>query len=153
MPYTSKLDWGSYISFISKTAIKKIGALKYIKFFSSSIVLNLYKSAVWPCMEYYWHVYCHVTSNVYMEKLDKLLKRVCVFCTALARLFSWMFCSSSKSSQFVFFGINLEDIHLTWLNWLPFLLLVKGLLVILIYCKPFRDAIRMSLSTISSIKP
>ena len=45
------------------------------------------------------------------------------------------------------------DAHLNWLNWLHFLILVGGLLVILIDCMiflfPFLDVTRMSMSTLS----
>ena len=41
--FSTKLDWGSYIIFIAKTASKKIGALIYfMKFLSSEVALYLY---------------------------------------------------------------------------------------------------------------
>ena len=49
----SKLDWGSYIISIAKTASKKIGVLiRSMKFFSPEVVLYLYKSTIRLCMEY-----------------------------------------------------------------------------------------------------
>ena len=47
-------------------------------------------------------------------------------------------------------GITLVDVYLNWQNWLSFLILVGGPLVILIGCmiflSPFLDVIRMSMS-------
>ena len=55
---SSKLDWGSYIISIGKTASKKIGALIHsMKFLSPEVVLYLYKSTIHPCMEYCCHVW------------------------------------------------------------------------------------------------
>ena len=48
LTFSSKLDWGSYIISIAKTASKKIGALICsMKFLSSEVALYLYKSAIW----------------------------------------------------------------------------------------------------------
>ena len=45
LTFSSKLDWGSYIISIAKTASKKIGALICsMKFLSLEVVLYLYKS-------------------------------------------------------------------------------------------------------------
>ena len=45
--FSSKLDWGSYIVSIPKTASKKIRALiRSMKFLSPEVALNLYKSTV-----------------------------------------------------------------------------------------------------------
>ena len=69
---SSKLDWGSYIIFIAETASKKIGALiHFSKFLFPEVALYLYKSTIWPCMEYC----CHVWGNApicYLELLDKV---------------------------------------------------------------------------------
>ena len=52
-----KLDWGSYIISIAKTASKKIGALtRSLKFLSPKVALYIYKSTIQPCMEYCCHV-------------------------------------------------------------------------------------------------
>ena len=49
--FSSKLDWGSYIISIAKTASKKIGAsIRSMKFLSPEVVLYLYKSAIHPCI-------------------------------------------------------------------------------------------------------
>ena len=53
LTFSSKLDWGSYIVSIAKTASKKIGALIcFIKFLTPEVALYLYKSTIQPCMEY-----------------------------------------------------------------------------------------------------
>ena len=52
LTFSSKLDWGSYIISIAKTASKKIGALILSnKFLSPEVVLYLFKSTIQPCME------------------------------------------------------------------------------------------------------
>ena len=55
LTFSSKLDWGSYIISIVKTASKKIGALiRSMKFLSPVVALYLYKSTmygIWfPCL-------------------------------------------------------------------------------------------------------
>ena len=63
LTFSSKLDWGSYIISIAKTASKKIGALiRSMKFLSSEVALYLYKSTIQPCMEYCCHVWAGVPS-------------------------------------------------------------------------------------------
>ena len=72
-----KLDWGSYILSIAKTASKKIGALICsMKFLSPEVALYLYKSTIRPCMEYCCHVWAGAPS-CYLELLEKLQKRIC----------------------------------------------------------------------------
>ena len=45
LTFSSKLDWGSYIISIAKTASKKIGALiRTMKFLCPAVALYLYKS-------------------------------------------------------------------------------------------------------------
>ena len=52
LTFSSKLDWGSYIVSIAKSASKKIGALiRSMKFLSPEVALYLYKSTIRPCME------------------------------------------------------------------------------------------------------
>ena len=49
LTFSSKLDWGSYIISIAKTASKKIGALiRSMKFLSAEVALYLYKSTIRP---------------------------------------------------------------------------------------------------------
>ena len=56
--FSSKLDLGSYIISIAKTASKKIGALICsMKFLSPEVALYLYKSTICSCIEYCCHVW------------------------------------------------------------------------------------------------
>ena len=72
LTFSSKLDWGSYIISIAKTASKKIRALiRSMKFLSPEVVLYLYKSTLQPCMEYCCHVWAGTPSG-YLELLGKL---------------------------------------------------------------------------------
>ena len=77
LTFSSKLDWGSYIIFIAKTASKKIGALiRSMKFLSPEVALYLYKSTIRPCIEYCCYVWAGAPS-CYLDLLDKLQKRIC----------------------------------------------------------------------------
>ena len=79
LTFSPKLDWGSYIISIAKTASKeiKIGALiRSIKFLSPEVAHNLYKSSIRPCIEYCCHVWVGAPI-CYLELLDKLQKRIC----------------------------------------------------------------------------
>ena len=77
LTFSSKLDWGSYIISIAKTASKKIGALICsMKFLSSEVALYLYKSNICPCMKYCCHIWAGAPS-CYLELLDKLQKQIC----------------------------------------------------------------------------
>ena len=77
LTFSSKLDWGSYIIPIAKTASKKIGAMICSKkFLSPEVAVYLYKSTIWPCMEYCCHVWAGAPS-CYLELLDKLQKWIC----------------------------------------------------------------------------
>ena len=77
LTFSCKLDWGSYVISIDKTAAKKIGALiRSMKFLSPEVALYLYKSTIRPCMEYCVHVWVGAPS-CYLELLDKLQKQIC----------------------------------------------------------------------------
>ena len=77
LTFSFKLDWGSYIISIAKTASKKIGALICsMKFLSLEIALYLYKFTIHSCMEYCCHVWAGA-SSCYLELLDKLQKQIC----------------------------------------------------------------------------
>ena len=70
LTFSSKLDRGSYIISIAKSASKKIGALiRFIKFLCSVS----HKSTIRPCMEYSCHVW-PVACSCYFALLDKLQK-------------------------------------------------------------------------------
>ena len=70
LTFSSKLDWGSYIISIAKTASKKIRSMKFL---SPEVTLYLYKSTICPCMEYCCHVWAGAP-NCYLDLLDKLQK-------------------------------------------------------------------------------
>ena len=75
--FSAKLDWGSYIISIAKTAFKKIGALiRSMKFHTPEVALYLCKSTMRPCMEYCCYVWAGAPSY-YLELLDRLQKRIC----------------------------------------------------------------------------
>ena len=77
LTFSSKLDWGSYIISIAKTASKKIGALIFsMTFFSPEVAVYLCKSTIHPCIEYCCHVWAGAPS-CYLDLLDKLSKRIC----------------------------------------------------------------------------
>ena len=77
LTFSFKLDWGSCIVSIAKTAFKKIGALiRSTKFLSPEVPLYLYKSIIWPCIEYCCHVWAGAPS-CYLELLEKLQKWIC----------------------------------------------------------------------------
>ena len=77
LTFCSKLDWGSYIISIAKTASKKIGALiRSMNFLSPEVALYLYKSTICPCMEYCCHVWAGDPSCC-LDLLDKPQKQMC----------------------------------------------------------------------------
>ena len=72
LTFSSKLDWGSCIISIVKTACKKIGALiRSMKFLSSEVALYLCKLTIQPCMEFCSHVWAGAPS-CHLKLLDKL---------------------------------------------------------------------------------
>ena len=76
LTFSSKLDWGSYIISIAKTAPREIGALiRSMKFLSPEFALYLYKSTIFLCMEYCCHVWAGA-SSFYLGLLDKLPKQI-----------------------------------------------------------------------------
>ena len=77
LTFSSKLDWGSYVVSIAKTASKKIEALiRSMKFLSPEVALYLYKSTKQPCVEYRCHIWADAPS-CYLELLDKVQKQIC----------------------------------------------------------------------------
>ena len=77
LTFSSKLDWGSYIVSIAKTASRKIRAvICSMKFLFPEVTLYLYKSTIQPCMEYCCHAWAGAPI-CYLELLDKLQKRIC----------------------------------------------------------------------------
>ena len=77
LTFSPKLDWGSCIISVAKSASKKIGALIHsMKFLSPEVALYLYKSTIQSCMEYCFHVWVGAAS-CYFDLLDKPQKRIC----------------------------------------------------------------------------
>ena len=152
LTFLSKLDWGSSIISIAKTASKKIGSLiRSMKFLSPEVTLYLYKSTIWSCMEYCCHVWVGAPS-CYLELLDKLQKRICRSVgPSLAASPEPLAHCGNVTSLSLFYWYYFVDVHLNWLNWFHFLILEVGLLVILIgymiFLSSFLDVIRMSMST------
>ena len=71
------LAWGSYIVLTTKTAFKKIEILICsVKFISPEVAVYLCKSIIWPCLEYYCHIWA-VAATCYLDILDKLQEWVC----------------------------------------------------------------------------
>ena len=106
LSYSSKLDWGSYIISIAKTASKKIGALICsMTFLSPEVAMYLYKSTIRPCMEYCWQVWAGA-SSCYLELLDKLQKRICrtVGPSLFASLEPLAHCRNVASLSLYYFG-------------------------------------------------
>ena len=150
LTFSSKLDWGSYIISIAKTASKKIGALiRSMKFLSPEAALYLYKSTIRPCMEYFCHVWAGAPS-CYLDLLDKLQKRICrIVDPSLAASLEPLAHRRNVASL----SLTLVDVLQNWLNWFHFLFREGGLLVFLIDCmiflRPFLDVRRISMSTVS----
>ena len=77
LTFFSKLNWGSYIISIAKTASKKIGVLiRSMQLLSPEVALHLYKSTIRPCMESCCHVWAGAPS-CYLDLLGKLQKQIC----------------------------------------------------------------------------
>ena len=134
MTFSSKLDWGSYIICIAKTASKKIC---YMKFLSPGVTLYFYKSTIHPCMEYCCCIWAGAPC-CYLELLDKLLKQICrtVGPSLASSLEPLVHCQNVASLVFSI-GITLVDVLQNWLNWPHFLFLKGGPLVIPIDCMIF----------------
>ena len=153
LTFSSKLDCGSYIISIAKTASEKIGALvRSMKFISPKVALYLYKSAIRPGMEYCCHIWAGAPT-CYLELLEKLQKRICRTGPSLAASLEPLAHRRKVTSLRLFYSITLIDNLQNWLNCFHFLFLEIGLLVILIACMiflpPFLDVRRMSISTVS----
>ena len=154
LTFSSKLDWGSYIVSVAKTASKKIGALILsMKFLSPEVARYLYKSTIRPCMEYYCHVWAGAPS-CYLELLDKLQKWICrTVGPSIAASLEPFSHRRNLASLSLFDRYYFGRCYLNWLNWFRFLILKGDLLIIVIDCmiflSPFLDVTRMSMSTVS----
>ena len=121
-----------------------------MKFLSPEVALYLCKSTTLPCMEYCCHV-CADALSFYLEILDKLQKRICrtVGPSLAGSLEPSVHCQNLAS---LFFRYCLIDVHLNWLNWFHFLILERGVLIILIewmiFLSSFLNVISNSMSTV-----
>ena len=105
-----------------------------MKFLFPEVALCLYKSTIWLCMEYCYHVWAdNFSFRLPLLKLKHIME------VQPASVFS--------------IGITLLGIDANQLNWFHFLILEGSLLVILIDCpiflSPFLDITRMPISTVS----
>ena len=100
LTFSSKLDCGSCIISVAKTASRKIGALIHsMKFLSPEVSLYLYKLTIGPCMEYCCNVWAGAP-RCYSQLLDKLQKWICRTVGPSFRCcLSWNLASSLKCSQ------------------------------------------------------
>ena len=99
LTFSSKLDWGSYIISIAKTASKKIGALiRSMKFLSPEVALYLYKSTICPCngillSRLGW------CPQLLLRFVRQAAKTDMQGCWSFTCCFSWTLGSSSKCGQ------------------------------------------------------
>ena len=130
LPYSSKLDQGSYIISIARTASKKIGALICsMKSLSPEVALYHYKSNIrlaWDTVVMSEIVFLAATKKCQIRNKNGYVGLLELHLLPLLNP-----CSSSKCSQLKFFlGITSVDVHLSCLDLLHFVTLVGGLLVI-----------------------
>ena len=156
LPFSSKLDWGSYIFSIAKTTSNKIGAfIRSMKFISLEVVLCLYKSTIRLCMEYWCHVWAGAPS-CYVDLLNKLQKRICrTVGPSLATSLEPLAHRRNVASLSLFHRYYFDRYYRYYFDRyyftrFHFLFLEGGLLVILIdwmiFLSPFVDFTRMSMS-------
>ena len=150
MAFSSKLDWGSYIISIAKTASKKIGALtRSTKFLFPEVALYLYESIIHPCMECCCHVWAGAP-RCYLELSDNLQKCICrTVGPSLSLSLEPMAHRRNVARLSLFYRYYFGR----WLNWFHFFFPKGALLVTLIDCmiflSPFLDFTRMAMSTVS----
>ena len=73
LTFFSELDWGYYVSLLRKVPPR---ILDYWFILWRFFLLYLYKSALWPCIEYGCHVWAGAPSW-YLELVDMLQKCIC----------------------------------------------------------------------------
>ena len=152
--FSSKLNWGSYIIFIAKTASKKIGALICsMKFLSPEVALYLYNSTIRLGMKYCCHIWAG-TPSCYLELFDRLQKRIYrTLGPSLATCLEPLAHCQNVTSLNLFYRYYFGRCSQNWLSWFHFLFLEGGVLIIMIDCmiflSPFVDVTRMSMLTAS----
>ena len=150
LTFSFKLHWALTLSLVLKLPPKNLELLIWsMNFLSLKVALYLCKYTNWPCMEYCCHVWACAPSR-YLELLGKLQKWICGFvgpclATSLEPL--------AHLQNVASLSITLLDIHLNWLICSHFLILKKGLLIILIdsiiLLSSFLGVTRMSMSIVS----
>ena len=132
LPFSSKLDCGSYIISIVKTVSDEIRiSIRSMKFSPPEVGLSLFKSTIRPWMEYCCHFWAGAPS-CYLEMLDKLQKGYLgLFVLHFQLLLNPQAIGKIQLAYVLPVGITLVDFCLNWLNWFHFLILVEDLLVIL----------------------
>ena len=116
-----------------------------MKFFSPEVALFLYKSTIYPCMEYCCHVWGGAPS-CYLEMLDKVQKQICrAVGPSLAASLEPLACLRNVASLVFSIGITLVDVLQNWLNWFHLLFLFPLIILIgyMIFLSPFLDVTRM----------
>ena len=132
-----KLDWGSYLISIVKTATKKIEtfiisiSFFLLRFLCVCITLPY---GIRPCMEYCCHVWAGA-SSCYLEQLDKLQKRICrTVSPSLATSLEHLAHHRNVASLSLFYRYYFGRCSSKLAQLVPLLFLKGGLLVILINC-------------------
>ena len=114
-----------------------------IKFLSFEVALYFYKSMIQPYMEYCCHVRAGA-SACYFELLDKQHELICRTVGPSLTASLEPLAHHRNVVSLIYIGIILVDVHLDWLNWFHFLILIDYM----IFLSPFLGAARMSMSTI-----
>ena len=112
--------------------------------FSLKLALCLYKSSIRPYMKYCYHIWAG-TPNCYLDMLDKLQKNLC-------RTVSLSLAAPLKI--LVHLGpAKVLNVHLNWLSWFYFFILMAGPLVVLKVCmnsqSPFESVLSLSVSPVA----
>ena len=132
LTFSSKLDWGSYVISIAKTASKKIGALtRSMKFISPEVALCLYKSTIRPCVRILLSRlgWCPQLLHGNARQATKNEFAGLLVLHLLLLLNPWLTVEMWPTKVFSI-GIALVDNFQNWLNWFHFLFLAGGLLVV-----------------------
>ena len=154
LTFFSKLDWGSYIISIAKTASKKFGALiRSMKFLSPEVALYLYKSTICPCMDCCCHIWVGAPS-CYLELLDKLQRRIFkTVVPSLAASLEPLAHHQNVASLSLFYRYYFGRCSSELAQLVPLSFFQEGALFILIDCmvflSPFLRSYKMSMSTVS----
>ena len=122
-----------------------------MKVLSPKVALYLYKSAIWPSMEYCCHIWAGAPS-CYLELLVKLQKRICrTVGSSLAASLEPLALRRSEASLSLFYRYYFGRCASELTGLVP--LLEGGLLVFLIdymiFLSPFLVVTRMSMLTVS----